>query len=166
MPKVNAHKQYVLDLKWNPFDDNMLASCSEDGSIRIWSFGDGGLKTNMDQDEALLEFKLHQKKCIQISWHPLVSNVMLSVSNAPDVVVYDLDEGMSRAQINSPCLLFAAEWSCRGDKIVTSGKDKKFRIYNARSGDMIVVSKASMLFFTSFVHFYYFGQVENGNGDY
>lgn len=142
MAKVNAHKQYVIDLKWNPYDDSMLASCSEDGSIRIWQFGEGGLITNIDSEKALLSFEYHQKKCTQISWHPLVSNVLLSVSNKPDIVVWNLDEGTMAVEIASPSILFGAEWSLKGDKIVTSCKDKKFRIYDARNGSLIVVSKA------------------------
>jgi len=139
MPKVNAHRQYVVDLKWNPYDDSMLASCSEDGSIRIWQFDTTlGLISNADQSKALLSFEYHQKKCIQVSWHPLVSNVMLSVSNKPDIVVWNLDEGTKAVEIVSPSILFGAEWSLKGDKIVTSCKDKKFRIYDARAGSLIV----------------------------
>ncbi|XP_048471713.1 coronin-2B-like [Rhincodon typus] len=31
-PKVCGHQGNVLDIKWNPFVDNVLASCSEDTS--------------------------------------------------------------------------------------------------------------------------------------
>ena len=49
LPKVNAHKEYVLDLQWNPYCDNMIASCSEDGSIRIWSIPEDGLVESLEQ---------------------------------------------------------------------------------------------------------------------
>ncbi|RXN36523.1 coronin-2B isoform X1 [Labeo rohita] len=36
-PKVCGHQGNVLDIKWNPFHDNIIASCSEDSSILIWN---------------------------------------------------------------------------------------------------------------------------------
>ncbi|KAK2493345.1 hypothetical protein MC885_005220 [Smutsia gigantea] len=32
-PKVCGHQGNVLDIKWNPFIDNIIASCSEDTSL-------------------------------------------------------------------------------------------------------------------------------------
>ena len=141
MPKVNGHRQYVVDLKWNPFDDTMLASCAEDGSIRIWEFDENhGLISNIEEDKALVSFTYHQKKCVQVQWHPIASNVLLSVSNHPDIVIWNLDEGSAAVVIRAPSILFAAEWSSKGDKIITSSKDKKFRIYDARKGEELLVS--------------------------
>lgn len=33
-PRVCGHTARVLDVKWNPFDDHCIASCSEDGTVR------------------------------------------------------------------------------------------------------------------------------------
>lgn len=33
-PKVCGHQGNVLDIKWNPFFENIVASCSEDASVR------------------------------------------------------------------------------------------------------------------------------------
>lgn len=32
-PKVCGHQGNVLDIKWNPFIENIIASCSEDTSV-------------------------------------------------------------------------------------------------------------------------------------
>lgn len=32
-PKVCGHQGNVLDIKWNPFFENVIASCSEDTSV-------------------------------------------------------------------------------------------------------------------------------------
>ena len=34
--KVTGHTGPVLDVKWNPFNDNIIASGSEDCQIRVW----------------------------------------------------------------------------------------------------------------------------------
>jgi len=138
LPKASAHKEYVLDLKWNPYNDSMLASCSEDGSIKIWEFSEHGLLTNIDSDKALLTLEYHERRCVQINWHPIASNVLLSVSQEPKICIWNLDEGVAEVELDVGSIVFSAEWSQKGDKIVTSCKDKTFKIYDARSGDMLM----------------------------
>ncbi|XP_072698167.1 coronin-2A isoform X2 [Canis lupus baileyi] len=36
-PKVCGHKGNVLDIKWNPFNDFEIASCSEDTTVMVWN---------------------------------------------------------------------------------------------------------------------------------
>lgn len=33
-PRVSGHRGNVLDVKWNPFNDYIIASCSEDSTVR------------------------------------------------------------------------------------------------------------------------------------
>ena len=33
-PRVSGHRGNVLDIKWNPFNDYCIASCSEDATVR------------------------------------------------------------------------------------------------------------------------------------
>lgn len=137
LPKISGHKEYVLDLKWNPFNDQMLASCAEDGSIRIWNFDKAPL-INWDMDKAVLALEYHERRCTQVSWHPIASNVLMSVSQEPKICIWDLDDGTCEVEFdNLSSIIYHAEWSEKGDKIVTSSKDKKFRIYDARSKDLL-----------------------------
>lgn len=46
-----GHKGLVLDIAWNPFDDNMIASCSEDCTVKLWHIPDGGLSGNLEDCE-------------------------------------------------------------------------------------------------------------------
>ena len=41
-PKVTGHTAAVLDVQWCPFNDNMIASGSEDCTVKIWEVRDGG----------------------------------------------------------------------------------------------------------------------------
>ena len=34
-PKVCGHRGQVLDIKWDPFDDDVIASASEDTTIKV-----------------------------------------------------------------------------------------------------------------------------------
>ena len=50
----------MLDVAWNPFNENEIASASEDCNIKLWEIPDGGLTENMT--EASLTLEGHQKK--------------------------------------------------------------------------------------------------------
>ena len=56
--KVTGHEGPVLDLRWNPFNDNLLASASEDCRVRTWHIPDGGL--NSDLRQSLVEMTGHR----------------------------------------------------------------------------------------------------------
>ena len=57
---MSGHKSPVLDLAWNPFNDNQIASASEDCTVLIWDIPEGGLKSNLT--EYVIELKKHQRK--------------------------------------------------------------------------------------------------------
>lgn len=120
----------------------MLASCSEDGTIKLWHVPDGGYLTNQDQELLNLE-PPHERKCVQIAWHPYAANVLMSVSQEPKICIWNLDDGASEVEIDDfPDIVYNASWSSSGDRIVTSCKDKHFRIFDARTGDLLHVSNS------------------------
>ena len=41
-PRVVGHKSAVLDVQFNPFNDNVIASCAEDMLVMVWVIPDGG----------------------------------------------------------------------------------------------------------------------------
>ncbi len=36
----NAHSQDVNCVDWNPVEEGLLASCSDDGTVKIWKFSE------------------------------------------------------------------------------------------------------------------------------
>lgn len=75
-PKVCGHQGNVLDIKWNPFPDNIIASCSEDTSVHIWETPVGGLKWNMTA--VLLEVCGHSCHAGLVEWYPMTNNILFS----------------------------------------------------------------------------------------
>ena len=142
-PRVTGHSQDVLDLAWNPFDDNMIASSSEDTSVKIWEIPDGGLTQNLDKP--LLELKgAHQRKIGNIQWHPVANNVLLSASADPLICIWNLSTGECAVEIDChPDLIQSVSWNRVGSKLATTCKDKKIRIIDARSGEVLAVSTST-----------------------
>ena len=61
--KVSGHSRPVTDIKWNPFNDNIIASGSEDCTIKLWYIPDGGLQIgSKDLTEYLIELQGHRYK--------------------------------------------------------------------------------------------------------
>ena len=75
-PKVTGHAGPVLDLKWCPFNDNLIASGADDCTIKLWHIPDGGLKANLT--EPLADLQGHQRRVSMVEWHPTAENVLFS----------------------------------------------------------------------------------------
>lgn len=135
--RVGGHKQDVLDVAWNPFDDNMIASSSEDATVKIWQIPDEGLgKKSLDEPLLSLEGG-HQRKINQILWHPVASNILASCSYDPLIIIWNLETGEAAVEIDChPDLIFSMDWNTNGSLIATTCKDKKIRVINARNGEV------------------------------
>lgn len=79
VPLVTGHKAAVLDIAWCPHNDNVIASGSEDCTVKIWEIPDGGIAENLT--ESKVELAAHQRRVGQVLWHPSALNVLLSVGN-------------------------------------------------------------------------------------
>ena len=66
-PKVLGHKEEVLDVAWNPFDDNEIASASQDQTIKIWRIPERGLVTTLKDPVSTLIGHTHKVSCIEES---------------------------------------------------------------------------------------------------
>lgn len=75
---VTGHRGPVLDITWCPFNDNVIASGSEDGIVRVWQIPDGGLVRPLV--DPIVELIGHQRRVGLILWHPVANNVLLSAS--------------------------------------------------------------------------------------
>ena len=118
----------------------MIASCSEDTTVKIWQIPDDGLgKTNLTEPLLTLE-GLHQRKVHQILWHPTASNILLSASYDPLIVIWNLESGEAVVEIDChPDLIYSVDWNTNGSLIATTCKDKKIRVIDARKGTVVKV---------------------------
>uniref|UniRef100_A0A8C4YPZ2 Coronin n=1 Tax=Gopherus evgoodei TaxID=1825980 RepID=A0A8C4YPZ2_9SAUR len=75
-PRVCGHRGNVLDIKWSPFDDFVIASCSEDATVKIWDIPKHLLTRNITS--ARKELLGHARRVGLIEWHPTASNIIFS----------------------------------------------------------------------------------------
>ena len=149
--RVGGHTQDVLDIAWNPFDDNMIASSSEDASVKIWQIPDEGLGKEILSEPLLTLSDCHQRKVHQVLWHPVASNILLSASTDPLIVIWNLETGEAAIEIDChPDIIYSISWNTNGSLIATTCKDKKIRTIDVRKGEVITVSRTSVLLTLSY----------------
>jgi len=141
-PILKGHSGTVLDTDWSPFDDSMLATASEDSTIKLWSIPDEWEPTNEkglgkkaeDFSDSLMELDGHRKKVTLIKFHPTASNTMLSTSADYTVKTWDIESGTAISSLECTNLAQDIVWDVRGDNYATSNKDKSVRVVDGRTG--------------------------------
>lgn len=78
-PLVTGHKAAVLDVQWCPHNEDIIASASEDCTVKVWQIPDGGLIRNLE--DAIADLVGHQRRVGLVLWHPTALNILLSAGN-------------------------------------------------------------------------------------
>jgi len=141
-PILKGHSGTILDTEWSPFDDSMLATASEDCTIKFWSIPDdweptdekGRGKPGDDFSDSLMQLDGHRKKVTLMRFHPTASNTILSTSADYTVKTWDIESGSAISSFECANLAQDIVWDVRGDSYATSNKDKSVRIVDARTG--------------------------------
>ncbi|KAL3280273.1 hypothetical protein HHI36_017768 [Cryptolaemus montrouzieri] len=131
--RVTGHKGPVLDIKWNPFNDNIIASASDDCTIKLWHIPDGGLAVHLT--DWLVELQGHKRRVSYIEWHPTAENILLSVGFDHIIIVWNIENGEAVNIIDChPDVIYSLALNRDGSLIATTCKDKQLRIIEPRSG--------------------------------
>ena len=85
-----GHQGSIEDLQWSPTEENVLASCSTDGTVRIWDM--------RVRNRAMLTQQAHDQDVNVISWNPKVSYLLASGSDDCSFKVWDLRQFSGSAQ--------------------------------------------------------------------
>jgi len=130
---VAGHKAPVVDLDWNPFNDNLIASASEDCYVKVWNIPDAGLG-DKNMTDAVQTLQGHKRKVGSVKFHPTASNILVSSGADFAVKVWDVEAGKAGYDIEGVAsdLIQSCEWSYDGSLICFSSKDKKLRILDPR----------------------------------
>ena len=132
---VSGHKQEVLDLAWCPFNDNIIASSSEDTTIKVWQIPDGGLVENLTKPLVTLEH--HQRRVHIIEWHPVANNILMSASLDHLVLIWNLETQAVVTEIDChPDIIYSVCWNSNGSLLASTCKDKQIRIIDPRTGEV------------------------------
>jgi coronin-1B/1C/6 len=132
IPLFTGHKAAVLDVDFSPFNDYLVASASEDATAKIWSIPEGGLESSRDDPVQVLSG--HQRKVGSVDFNPVAENVIATTSTDLTVRIWDIKTGQEKISLDGHSeTIQSLGWSWEGKLIATTCKDKKLRIYDART---------------------------------
>jgi coronin-1B/1C/6 len=136
VPLVSGHKAAVLDIAWCPHNDNVIASGSEDCTVKIWQIPDGGITSTLTQSS--VDLVAHQRRVGQVAWHPSALNVLLSAGGDMKIFIWNVGKSTILSTIDChPEAILSVSWNYNGSRIVTSCKDKLFRVIDPRNGEVL-----------------------------
>ncbi|CAH1777231.1 unnamed protein product [Owenia fusiformis] len=135
-PTLKAHADNVSDFDFSPFNGHVLATGSQDCTVKIWSVNGDNLEDSKQSTLCQVD-----KRVDCVTWHPLAEDV-LAVTHYNTVGVYDAQS----MQLKYECgdhgdMVYGATWSGDGQLLGTSCKDKQIRIIDPRSGQIVQTGK-------------------------
>ncbi|KAI0983265.1 hypothetical protein GJ496_010405 [Pomphorhynchus laevis] len=114
--KLTGHCQPVVDLKFSP-DGTMLASCSFDKSVKLWS----------SSGKFICTFLGHVGRVYQLAWSP-DSRYIVSASADSTVKLWSVKSKKLRVDLPGHAdEVYALDWSKDGHIVATGGKDRNLK---------------------------------------
>ncbi|OCL13661.1 actin-binding protein-like protein [Glonium stellatum] len=136
MPLFRGHTAAVLDTDWSPFNDSLISSGSDDGKVFIWRVPEGfTLYTDAEEPtdvEPIARLTGHSRKVGHVLFNPAAENVLASSSGDYTVKLWDVESGASKLSLKHKDIVQSMSWSADGSLLVTTNRDKKLRIWDAR----------------------------------
>ncbi|KAF8925195.1 Coronin-7, partial [Dissophora ornata] len=132
----------LLGFKFDPFNPNRLVTASDDTKIKGWIIPEEGL--GMESDVTKPDWTLDSPSMDKISlilFHPRAKDVLLSASmdrNDPTLRLWDLSAQKEMVTIKGhKDVIFSCDFNHDGSKIVSVCRDKKIRVWDALTGELL-----------------------------
>ncbi|RMZ81629.1 hypothetical protein DV737_g2365, partial [Chaetothyriales sp. CBS 132003] len=138
IPLFRGHTAVVLDTDWNPFNDSLIASGSDDGKVFLWRVPENfSLRLDIPADAVediapVGKLSGHPKKVGHVLFNPAAENVLASASGDFTVKIWDVEAGSAKLSLKVGDVIQSMSWSANGSLLVTTSRDKKLRIWDAR----------------------------------
>jgi len=137
---INGHTGPVTDVKFSPFVTNLLATASDDSTVRLWEFPQEGLTENFTTEKQ--KFTGHSKKVGLLAFNPSVAEVIASASLDNTVNIWNICNGESYSQLSFTESISSLDWNSNGSLVGISTKEKLVHIIDPRGNKVDMSVKA------------------------
>ncbi|KAK0723071.1 coronin-6 [Lasiosphaeria miniovina] len=136
IPLFRGHTAAVLDTDWNPFNDRIIASASDDAKVFIWQVPQG-FSLYSDAEEVphvspVAKLTGHSRKVGHVLFNPAAENILASASGDLAIKLWDISTGQAHITLKHPDIVQSLSWSANGSMLVTTSRDKKLRVWDVR----------------------------------
>jgi len=90
VPIIVGHRGLVQDLQFSPFHDNVLATCSNDCTTKVWIIPQQGLDSVMGEGEEHANLLGHDKKVLLLKWNPVSGFNIATASMDQTIKIWDV----------------------------------------------------------------------------
>jgi len=142
VPLVDGHKAPVLDMDFNPFNDDQLVTVSEDTTIKLWDLPEEGLTETIKEPSMTLEG--HGKKITFCTFNQVAEGILASVSFDKTVKTWSLESGGELYSIGIAEQAMDLKWNWSGTLLATATKEVKkpmLNIIDPRKGEIAISNK-------------------------
>jgi len=138
---LKGHKGKIFDLKFSPFFTDLLASASEDCTVKLWKIPEEGLKEDITSDAQT--YTGHKRKVSLLAFNPLVSDAVASTSVDYSIQVWN----MIKAETYSICKInehpTSLDWNENGSLVGATDSAKKITIFDPRDNKVVFSHQVS-----------------------
>jgi WD40 repeat protein len=139
LPVITGHTGPVCDVKFSPFVSNLLATASDDATVRIWQFPQEGLSENFSTEKQ--KFTGHSKKVGLLSFNPSVAEIIASAGFDNSLNVWNICNGESYSKINFNDGIYSMDWNSNGSLLGVTTKEKLVHIVDPRANKIEMSAK-------------------------
>ncbi|KAI9139862.1 hypothetical protein BKA69DRAFT_1176292 [Paraphysoderma sedebokerense] len=136
IPVINAHGNSVSDFDFSWFDETLLASGSDDSTVRLWRIPSEGLTETLSTP--LSSLNGHSRRIETILFHPTCSDIC-STASGTEIRLFDLNkpgsEGVDAKIVlngHSDTVQHMA-WKSDGTLVGSTCRDGKIRVWDPRT---------------------------------
>jgi len=136
VPLFRGHTAVVTDTDWNPFNNHIVASASDDGKVMIWQVPQGfSLFTDAEEPadvSPVSKLSGHTRKVGQVLFNPAADNILASASGDLTIKLWDITSGSAPLALKHSDIVQSLSWNASGNLLVTTSRDKKLRVWDVR----------------------------------
>ncbi|KAG5367155.1 Coronin-like protein crn1 [Yarrowia sp. B02] len=142
IPLFRGHTSAVLDTDFNPFNDQVIASASDDGKIGLWKVPDDYKIVYEPEEEIedvapVAKLSGHQRKVGHVKFHPTANNVLASSSADYTVKLWDVEAQKAHQSLAHKDIITSFDYNQDGTLLVTTSRDKQIRVWDLRTGEIV-----------------------------
>jgi WD40 repeat protein len=119
-----------MDVKFSPYRSNLLATASDDATVRLWEIPQGGLEEGIVEQQ---KFTGHTKKVGIINFSPTVSEIVASASFDNSINVWNICSGQSYSKTVFKDGIFSLDWNANGSLLGLTTKEKLVYVVDPRN---------------------------------
>ena len=138
-PVLKGHRNNVFDLEFSPLKDTLLATASDDATVKLWDIPPEGLTQNITQD--LITYKGHSRRVSFVKFNPVAADVIASASTDYTLQVWNSAKGELYSQIEFGDLPTSLDWNPLGSLVGVTNKKKTINIFDPRNKKPMLVTK-------------------------